>query len=118
MTARDRITVVDAYRKWKEQSPEIYQVVQQEGERPFAAGFSTGYSSALEAAEHKIESLEESMDELAKVLEVFARCADELDAETKDTGREYPEDEWAKFRLLVSDYRAARAALARYRGGV
>jgi hypothetical protein len=49
--------------------------------------------------------------ESEKALKVFAECADELDYETEATGREYPDDEWAKFRLLVSDYRLARAAL-------
>lgn len=45
-------------------------------------------------------------------LEPFAKCADELDIETKECGREWPDDEWAKFRLLVSDYRRARAAMS------
>lgn len=54
---------------------------------------------------------------LVEALQPFASCADELDYDTKETGREYPDDEWAKFRLLVSDYRRARATLARVKGG-
>lgn len=48
-------------------------------------------------------------------LQPFASCADELDHETRETGREYTDDEWAKFRLLVSDYRRARAAVAAWK---
>ena len=47
--------------------------------------------------------------EMAAALEPFANCADELDA-TEDTPRA-PDGEWAKFRLLTDDYRAARRAL-------
>ena len=54
---------------------------------------------------------------LVEALRPFASCADELDHETRETGREYPDDEWAKFRLLVSDYRRARAALAAWKEG-
>lgn len=54
---------------------------------------------------------------LVAALQPFASCADELDHETRETGREYTDDEWAKFRLLVSDYRQARAALAAMKEG-
>jgi len=52
--------------------------------------------------------------ELYEALEVFAACADELDA-TRETEMT-PDDEWAKFRLLASDYRKARAAIAKAKG--
>lgn len=51
-------------------------------------------------------------DKLRAALKPFAACADILDEETANTKREFPGDEWVKFRLLVSDYRHARAALA------
>ena len=55
--------------------------------------------------------------ETVEALRVFANCADELDREKEATGREFPDDEWAKFRLIVSDYRKARAALAKWEAG-
>lgn len=54
----------------------------------------------------------------ADALKPFAQCADELDYEDKarseyaDEPFDTPDDEWAKFRLLVSDYRRAREAFA------
>jgi hypothetical protein len=54
---------------------------------------------------------------LVEAVAPFAACADELDAETASGGREWPDDEWAKFRLLVGDYRRARAALAPFTKG-
>jgi len=60
--------------------------------------------------------LEAERDRLRKALKPFAACADELDYDTEATGREYPDDEWAKFRLIVSDYRNARAALRNEEG--
>lgn len=44
------------------------------------------------------------LDRMREALEPFAACADQI-ADTED------DEEWAKFRLLVSDYRRARAAL-------
>jgi len=52
---------------------------------------------------------------LVKALEPFAECASELDGSPEDGIEPTDDDEWAKFRLLVSDYRRARAALAAYR---
>lgn len=46
---------------------------------------------------------------LRAALKPFADCADELDG-SEYVARE-PDGEWAKFRLLTDDYRAARAAL-------
>ncbi|WP_126975551.1 hypothetical protein [Frigidibacter oleivorans] len=60
-----------------------------------------------------VERLTAERDALVVALQPFAKCADELDIETKELGREWADDEWAKFRLLVSDYRRARAALAK-----
>lgn len=40
---------------------------------------------------------------LADAIEPFAKCADEIDDEDAE--------EWAKFRLVVKEYRAAREAL-------
>lgn len=54
---------------------------------------------------------------MKEALEPFAKCADEIDYEDKarseyaDEPAVTPDDEWAKFRLLVSDYRRARIAL-------
>lgn len=54
---------------------------------------------------------------MKEALEPFAKCADEIDYEDK-VRSEYADepvvtsdDEWAKFRLLVSGYRRARDAL-------
>lgn len=52
---------------------------------------------------------------LVKALEPFAKCARELDGSPEDGIDPADDDEWAKFRLLVSDYRRARAALAAHR---
>jgi len=85
------------------------------------------------AAAHAIETLlteleaaraaAERIAELEGALEPFAKCADEIDYDDK-TRSEYADepfvtsdDEWAKFRLLVSDYRRARAALQRKEPG-
>lgn len=52
---------------------------------------------------------------LVEALEPFAACADELDGYPADGVEPSDDNEWASFRLLVSDYRRARAALAAYR---
>lgn len=54
---------------------------------------------------------------LVEALEPFAKCADELDGAPEDGIDPADDDEWAKFRLLVSDFRRARAALAAHRKG-
>ncbi|MEQ5857268.1 hypothetical protein NFI08_16465 [Halomonas sp. EF61] len=59
-------------------------------------------------------SLIAAAPELYEALEVFGRLADQLDGD--DEVERTPDDEWAKFRLLASDYRKARAALAKARG--
>ncbi len=71
------------------------------------SGFDEASDIALASQEREAK--------LVEALEVFAKCADELDYDDKATGRETPDDEWAKFRLLASDYRKARHALAAYR---
>ena len=66
-----------------------------------------GENTYREAQE--IQKLREENERLKVAIKPFADCADELD------GNEYrpapPDEEWAKFRLVVSDYRKARAAL-------
>lgn len=52
-------------------------------------------------------ALTERVAVLKNAIRPFADCADELDAED----REWNDEEWAKFRLLVGNYRKARAAL-------
>lgn len=57
------------------------------------------------------DEVREQRDSLRKAIAVFAECADELDGSPQDGIQPTPDDEWAKFRLLASDYRRARAAL-------
>ena len=78
----------------------------------FASKIGEYRASAFEAGR------QQGLREAAEALKPFARCADELDYEDKARS-EYadepfvtPDDEWAKFRLLVSDYRRAREAFA------
>lgn len=52
------------------------------------------------------------IERLTKALEPFAKCADEIDYDDKERDEPTPDDEWAKFRLLVGDYRRARTALS------
>lgn len=49
--------------------------------------------------------------EMAEALEPFAACVDQIKPGESD-------EEWAKFRLLVQDFRRARTALSSYRKGV
>src|SRR5690625_3982870 len=56
--------------------------------------------------------MEEEKAKLVGVLEPFAACADELDGYPADGVEPSDDNEWASFRLLVSDYRRARTALA------
>lgn len=52
--------------------------------------------------------------ELIEAVEPFAVLADQLDAtEYRDAE---DDDEWAKFRMVVKDYRKIRSALARAKG--
>lgn len=62
----------------------------------------------------KIAALQAENARLREALEPFAKCADDLDGD-QDVAR-VPDNEWAKFRLLASDYRRARAALNQDRG--
>lgn len=58
--------------------------------------------------------------EMADALKVFAVCADEIDVIDKghpERGAS-PDEEWAKFRLTVGDYRKARAAIRTYMAAV
>lgn len=57
----------------------------------------------------RIEALEAENRKLREAIKPFADCAAELDG-SEWTPRA-PDGEWAKFRLLTDDYRAARAAL-------
>jgi hypothetical protein len=56
--------------------------------------------------------MRERVQELEAALKPFADCADEIDYGDKERDEPTPDDEWAKFRLLVGDYRRARAALS------
>lgn len=49
----------------------------------------------------KVEYLKDKIKEYRDCLKVFADCADQIDDSEDD-------EEWAKFRLLVKDYRRAR----------
>ena len=55
---------------------------------------------------------------LYDALEVFAKCADELDGAPEDGVDAIDDDEWVTFRLTAADYRKARAALKLARGEV
>lgn len=50
------------------------------------------------------EKLVARIEQLEAALRPFADCAAQIDSEESD-------EEWAKFRLLIKDYRRARAAL-------
>lgn len=63
--------------------------------------------TALSAAEPAIRGDEQ----IVAALKPFADCVEHI----RD---DEPDDEWAKFRLLIGDYRRARAALAAIRSGV
>ena len=62
------------------------------------------------------DALEAENQRLREALSPFAEGADELDFEAKVTGREHPDGEWAKFRILAGDFRKARTALAQKEG--
>jgi len=51
-----------------------------------------------------LPALLDEIDRRREALKPFADCCDQIDAAESD-------EEWAKFRLLVKDYRRARAAL-------
>jgi len=77
------------------------------------AGWSTSgdvrdISHALFAERQRSDSLKALCDEMAKALEPFADCCQYIE-DTDD------DEEWAKFRLIVSDYRRAKAAVSSYR---
>lgn len=65
--------------------------------------------NALPTLLARIEALEAENRKIREAIKPFADCADELDG-SEWTPRA-PDGEWAKFRLLTDDYRAARAAL-------
>ena len=88
---------------------------------PISQQYANGSKILLEAADEitrlqaECEKLRARETKLVEALEPFAACADELDGSPEDGIEPTDDDEWAKFRLLVSDYRRARAALAAYR---
>lgn len=55
------------------------------------------------------ERLRDEVERLREALKPFADCCEYIGADEDD-------EEWARFRLIVSDYRRARAALARTQG--
>ncbi len=62
----------------------------------------------LNAAEARITQLEAELAGAREALRPFADCCEQIAADESD-------EEWAKFRLLIGNYRAARAALAQER---
>lgn len=63
---------------------------------------------------NEISETRAAVAELIEAVSPFAVLADQLDA-TKDTEAAH-DDECAKFRMVVKDYRRLRAALSRVRG--
>lgn len=61
------------------------------------------HGKCLRAAD-RIEALERELAAAKEALRPFADCCEYID-DAEDG------EEWAKFRLLIKDYRAARAAL-------
>jgi hypothetical protein len=59
--------------------------------------------------EAQIAVLEAQCEALAGALEPFADCCQYISDDEDD-------EEWAKFRLIISDYRRARAAFAQHKG--
>lgn len=58
----------------------------------------------LRASKAHRQRQKDKLAAMREALKPFADCADQIDPEEDD-------EEWAKFRLLVSDYRRARQAL-------
>lgn len=57
-----------------------------------------------------LEEVLASYAEMVVALQPFAECCDQIAPEEDD-------EEWAKFRLVIYEYRRARAALIKARGG-
>jgi len=99
-----------------EQRKHPWGTVPSKTEYEIAQGFWSIIRDAFRARAHPAPS--QSMDAVREALEPFAKCADYIDAddrarsEIEDGTYATPDDEWAKFRLLVSDYRRARSVLA------
>lgn len=55
-----------------------------------------------------LRTMQAKLDEAELALEPFANCVEQIAADESD-------EEWAKFRLLVSDYRRAASALTSIR---
>jgi hypothetical protein len=68
-------------------------------------GIPQGYTKeALQLAWQACQAVnDERIERLREALQPFANCAEQLEGED--------DDEWAKFRLIVSDYRKAKTAL-------
>lgn len=64
---------------------------------------ATTFKTVQEAAA-EIERLTTRVAEMEVALKPFADCVDQISDDEDD-------EEWAKFRLLISDYRRARRAL-------
>jgi hypothetical protein len=56
-------------------------------------------------AQAQAAAQEQRIAELERALKPFADCCEQI-ADDED------DEEWAKFRLIIKDYRAARAALS------
>ena len=76
------------------------------------SGLPTGFSAQLEALDSayaRARALEAQLAEARGALEPFANCCEHITDDEDD-------EEWAKFRLLIKDYRRARAALTAEQG--
>lgn len=77
-----------------------------------------GYGSILRLSAEKITQLEAQLaklqadgDKLVGALEPFAECCGQIAKHESD-------EEWAKFRLLIGDYRRATQALTEWKDRV
>lgn len=60
-------------------------------------------------ADPELEESAALIEELVEGLRPFADCVEQI-ADTED------DEEWAKFRLLIKDYRRAKAVVAKVKG--
>lgn len=63
-----------------------------------------GMASTCRQAATALAAQAEEIERLRGALKPFADCCDQIDDSEDD-------EEWAKFRLLIKDYRAAKSAL-------
>lgn len=75
---------------------------------PFGSRWMDTLATTNKTHASEIQKLLDFNAELVAALEPFAKCCEHI----KD---EEDEEEWAKFFLLVKDYRRAKAALDKYK---